>query len=220
MVVARPFFFSDLVALSHPSFFLPPPLHFSPSRAPPSHKKQKQMTVEVAEYVPANSPPGTSPLRVAVKRLRKGSALDAVDLAHEARVLRGLSHRYITKYIGVGASQSTRGKEEKREVVLVVSRGRGERVCVCVCLGGGSSFLSGPLFRTLATQKPSFPFPLSTFTIDTNTNANKISKRRRPADRRALLHSPGLRRRRDPQARRRGADGGDEGEPGAAVAAG
>ena len=46
-----------------------------------------------------------------MKRLMRGSALDAVDLAHEARVLRGLSHKYITKYIGVGASQSTRGAD-------------------------------------------------------------------------------------------------------------
>ena len=116
------------------------------------------MTVEVAEYVPANSPPGTSPLRVAVKRLRKGSALDAVDLAHEARVLRGLSHRYITKYIGVGASQSTRGKEEKREVVLVVIRGRGERVCVCV-FGGRVIFSFGPALSNLGDSKTFFSFP-------------------------------------------------------------
>jgi transposase len=72
--------------------------------------------VEVAEYVPNGSPPGTLPTRVAVKRLKRGSALDAVDLAHEARVLKGLSHRHITKYVGVGASPSTRGKSrEERE---------------------------------------------------------------------------------------------------------
>ena len=81
----------------------------------PSPRKTRitlKKTVEVAEYTPHGSPAGTLPTRVAVKRLRRGSALDAVDLAHEARVLRGLSHKYITKYIGVGASQATRGKGE------------------------------------------------------------------------------------------------------------
>ena len=100
---------SSLSPLPSPALCSPPsfsPLRFSPPLRAPSIR-----TVEVAEYVPSNAPAGTPPIRVAVKRLRKGSALDAVDLAHEARVLRGLSHRHITKYIGVGASQSTRGKK-------------------------------------------------------------------------------------------------------------
>ena len=50
-----------------------------------------------------STPSGTSPRRVAVKRLSAAhDAISLVDLAVEARLLRTMRHPYITQYIGIG----------------------------------------------------------------------------------------------------------------------
>ena len=145
---------------------LPALLACSPFSSPSANSNFKNKnTVEVAEYIPLGSPAGTQPTKVAVKRLRRGSALDAVDLAHEARVLKGLSHRCITKYIGVGASQSTRGKSDfskRRRKWKKRTPFRNRRLCYFFRRACELTFFFYPLplFQTLPPQKKNTGGPL------------------------------------------------------------
>ena len=68
-----------------------------------SHFLPFPFSVELCDF---RATPNSPPTRVAVKRLRPGCALDAVDLAAEARVLASLRHPNIVRFLGVGASPS------------------------------------------------------------------------------------------------------------------
>eukprot|EP00884_Botryococcus_braunii_P012957 jgi/Botrbrau1/21662/Bobra.43_1s0061.1 len=80
--------------------------------------------VEVCRY---NN--GQEVLLVAVKRLKAGSELDLEDLINEAKILRKLTHRYITKFIGVGTV---------REDQVVDNRFKSESYLVQEYIDGGT----------------------------------------------------------------------------------
>ena len=73
-------------------------------RPPPSH--HSPLSVDICELLDPKGPPR----RVAVKKLSPNmNRMTLVDLAVEARLLRSISHPYITSYVGVGRDEAGRG---------------------------------------------------------------------------------------------------------------